>query len=302
MKKLCLSGLLLCASLALASPANFDYARPTIRTVVSQGNPVEKVDLVFVSDGYLARQSSTFERDVKDAANELFQYSFFREYRSYFNVHSAFVASFPNQFAFGSMIRNPADGMVTITKKAEVEAVASKAPGCDIVIVLSTLPGRASGGHIVCLPSRSYAPLAHELGHRLGKLGDEYDSSSSLVDRENHHFNEVPNGGDLPYPNLTLPKYFDNSNRASLKKTIKWKHFLELPGSDPLLGAFQGGYYRAVDVYRPSYSCIMRSSQAPFCPVCHEAMVIETFKICGIPFDDAAYHRRHPLSQWKGWK
>lgn len=291
---------LLCVPLALATP-RFDYERPIIKTVVANGNPSQKVDLVFVSDGYLSRESSTFDRDVKDAANELFQYSFFREYRQHFNVHSAFVPSFPNQFAFGSVMRDPASGMVTISKKSEVEAVARKAPGCDIVIALSTLNGRASGGHIICLPSRKFAPLAHELGHRLGKLGDEYDSMSSLVDREHHNLNEVRDG-DLPYPNLTLPKYFDNSNRASLKKTIKWKHFLDLPGSDDLVGAFQGGYYRAVDVYRPSYSCIMRSNQAPFCPVCHEAMVIETYKICGLPFEDAAYHRRHPLSQWKGWK
>jgi len=297
MKKICLALLLSSLPLALATP-RFDYERPVIKTVVANGTATRKVDLVFVGDGYLSSQGPTFDRDVKDAANELFQYPFFREYRQHFNVHSAFVASPPNQFAFGSVIRDPASGVVSISKKSEIERVARKAPGCEIVIALSTLKGRASGGHIVCLPSRSFAPLAHELGHRLGKLGDEYDSMSSLVDREHHNLNEV-HDGDLPYPNLTLPKYFDNTNRASLKKTIKWKHFLDLPGADALPWAFQGGYYRAVDVYRPSYTCIMRSDSAPFCPVCHEAMVIETYKICGIPFDDAAYHRRHPLSQWK---
>lgn len=297
MKKICLAVLLSGLPLAFATP-RFDYQRPIIKTVVANGNASQKVDLVFVGDGYLSRQGPAFDQDVKDAAKELFQYPFFREYRQHFNVHSAFVPSLPKQFAFGSVMRDPASGVVSISKKSEIESVARKAPGCEIVIALSTMKGRASGGHIVCLPSRSFAPLAHELGHRLGKLGDEYDSESSLVDREHHNLNEV-HDGDLPYPNLTLPKYFDNTNRASLRKTIKWGHFLDLPGAEALPWAIQGGYYRAVDVYRPSYTCIMRSESAPFCPVCHEAMVIETYKVCGIPFDDAAYHRRHPLSQWK---
>lgn len=294
MKKTLLS--LLALTVAASAAPNFDYDRPVVKTILNNGSPRSKVDLVFLSDGYTPRQSKDFEKDVRDAADSLFRYPFFKDYKSYFNVHSAFVPSVQEttriSYAFGSE-RDDYQGLVVVSNEGAVRQVSARAPACDVPIVISTMLGRAHAGHIIVLPSRSFDPLAHELGHVIGHLGDEYSSNSSLNDRTSLN----SGGGDLAYPNLTTK--VDPSNEKTIRQTAKWGHFLDLKGAFPLVSAFQGGYHHEIGVWRPSFSCIMREDGAPFCPVCHEEMVKGVYQICGLRFDDAAYHRKHPLSQWR---
>lgn len=296
MKFLCF--LLLLIGVAAAEP-KFQYEKAQVKTLVNQGDPSKHIDLVFVGDGYTANRSSELERDARDAADSLWKYPLFKDYKQYFNVHLVSVPSVQEgqktQYAFGSEMLNNGRGMVVVTKEDELKAVAAKAPDCDVIIVLTTMLGRAHAGDFIVLPGRSFEPLPHELGHKLGNLGDEYSSESSLADRRPLNFGS----GDIPYPNLTLPSKIDPTNQESIKKTAKWGHFLDLPGASPLVSAYQGGFYRTVGVWRPTFACIMGSDGAPFCPVCHEEMVKAIYAECGVPFDDKAYHRRHPLSQWR---
>jgi hypothetical protein len=37
----------------------------------------------------------------------------------------------------------------------------------------------------------------------------------------------------------------------------------------------------------------------PFCPVCCEAVARAIFRTCGLEWDDAEYHRAHPLELWE---
>lgn len=136
---------------------------------------------------------------------------------------------------------------------------------------------------------------AHELGHSLGGLGDEYESGGFLEDRES---SQLPSG-DFACANLSREGFLDPTNRDTLRKTAKWGHFLDLPDSYPLVSAYQGGFYRTVGVWRPSFRCVMRDADSViFCPVCHEEMVKAILKRCGERFDDAAYHRKYPLKSW----
>ncbi|MBT9583738.1 hypothetical protein IV102_10325 [bacterium] len=296
MKFLCL--FLLLIGVAIAEP-KFQYDKAQVKTLVNQGDPSKHIDLVFVGDGYTPNRSSELERDARDAADSLWKYPLFKDYKQYFNVHLVSVPSIQEgqktHYAFGSETLNNGQGTVDVTKENELKAVAAKAPGCDVIIVLTTMLGRAHAGDFIVLPGRSFEPLPHELGHKLGKLGDEYSSESSLADRRSLNFGS----GDIPYPNLTLPSKIDPTNAETIKKTAKWGHFLELPGAFPLVSAYQGGFYRTVGVWRPTFACIMDDDGAPFCPVCHEEMVKAIYAKCGVPFDDKAYHRRHPLSQWR---
>ncbi len=277
--------------------STFNYDNPQVKTLLNQGDSRRKVDLVFIGDGYTANQTKELEKDARAALDSLFRYPFFKDYRSYFNAHLVVVPSIQEtvtlRYAFGS-VRDNTRGLVRLSENERVREVARKAPDCDLPIVLSTMLGRAHASDIVVLPGRDYSPLPHELGHALGGLGDEYDSSSSLADRRS-----TSGTRDLHYPNLTLGAFIDPTSQQSIRKTAKWGHFLDLPGAYPLVSAYQGGYYQAIGVWRPTFSCIMGSDGAPFCPVCHEEMVKAIFKICGETFNDAAYHRRHPLSQWR---
>jgi hypothetical protein len=293
MRKLLIIWCLLVA--AVWAEPNFNYDRAQVKTLLNQGSPSNHIDLVFVGDGYTANQLGDLEKDARDALDALWQYPVFKDYKQYFNAHLVSIASIQEGtrlwYAFGST--NGSQGMVMVPKEAELQQVARKAPDCDVLIVLTTMLGRAHSSNLVVLPGRTFAPLPHELGHKIGKLGDEYDSLSSLGDRRSLDFG----GGDIPYPNLTLAANVKGQSKEDIRK-LKWGHWVDVPGAYPLVGAVQGGFYMAVGVFRPTYSCIMRGDNAPFCPVCHEEMVKAIFAKCGVTFNDAAYHRRHPISQW----
>ena len=61
----------------------------------------------------------------------------------------------------------------------------------------------------------------------------------------------------------------------------------------------EGGHYLARGVFRPWKDCMMRTMGSPFCPVCCEAVAKAIVASCGEKWDDAAYHKKHPLRLWK---
>ncbi len=102
----------------------------------------------------------------------------------------------------------------------------------------------------------------HELGHSFADLDDEY------VDTATASAYPLPKTKeDLRAPNVTLPGHFDDSSFSTLKKTVKWKHLLDLRGANKHKWVHEGGYYRAKGVYRPWRICMMGDFGKPFCPV-----------------------------------
>lgn len=300
---------LLLAGVVAAEPA-FRYTGLKSVTIQNSGPSARKIDLVVVGDGYNAselKRGGAFEKDARAFLSELWRVSPFGDYQDRFNVHLVLVESHtsrrslkpddPDKYAFGSRLSDR--NMVVLDRQDQVLTAARNAPAVDVIVTLSTLSGRATGGHklggvpMVLLTRDSTNNCAHEFGHSLGGLGDEYESGSFLEDRES---SQMP-AGDFKYPNLSRDGFIDPKR---LRETAKWAHFLDLPDSQPLVSAYQGGFYRTVGVWRPSFRCVMRQTEgAPFCPVCHEEMVKAILKLCGENFDDAAYHRRHPLKAWK---
>jgi IgA peptidase M64 len=51
--------------------------------------------------------------------------------------------------------------------------------------------------------------------------------------------------------------------------------------------------------YSGAGTCRMRENEAPFCPVCCEEVAKAIHAACGLPWDDAAWHKAHPLSGWR---
>lgn len=124
--------------------------------------------------------------------------------------------------------------------------------------------GRETGGGIVVLnggrrPENNYT-VAHEFGHTIGRLADEY----FYYDGAPPYSRDEPN-----FPNVT---------RTSAIGALKWSRFVrpgtEVPTADgsPGVGAFEGGLYRRLGISRPSFSCLMRR-YGFFCPVCAATMV-----------------------------
>lgn len=284
----------------------FRYTGLKVKTILNNGPSDKKWDIVFLSDGFLKSQRADYEKQCKACLTILWSVSPFKELQSHFNAHVVYVDAMPGQsfdstghrqaaYPFGSEFSQRGNGMVKLTRGHLVHTAAANAPEADVIIVITTLAGRShAGGYIVM--ANDQASLPHELGHLIGRLGDEYSSRSKLVDRESR---PLPKRG-FRQANLQRSTTIDPTNQKTLKKTAKWRHFFDLPGAWPLVSAYQGGYYREVDVWRPSYSCIMRSSQgALFCPVCHEEMYKKILVKCGESFNHEEYHREFPLTLWK---
>lgn len=159
----------------------------------------------------------------------------------------------------------------THTETRLVAALDKWVPDYDFVlIVLNTASygGCGGGGRAHVTLGDDWTVIAHEFGHGLGDLADEYCVSGNYT------------GGELV--NLTI-----NTDRA----TLKWGNFVDpstpLPtgsgscadynqGTKPAtwddnqdVGLFEGGGTMNTGVYRPVINCRMVSNAPPFCPVCY---------------------------------
>jgi|GEM_PF-5978052 hypothetical protein len=138
--------------------------------------------------------------------------------------------------------------------------------GAALVVVLANLDewsGCAGPGVTVNAAenaARLAQVVAHEMGHALFGLADEYSSESSSHGR---------GCGAISMPNV-----------ASDLRRLPWADLLtttELPTADTAehaasVGAFEGAGYCTTGRYRPSRSCMMRSAYNPLCPVCRREM------------------------------
>lgn len=267
------------------------------KTLVNNGSSASKIDFVFLGDGYLEKDKRLLDRQVQSVLRELWQVSPFKAFKNDINIHVVYAYSKKGKgfgkvdYLFGS--EEGERNTVRVKKSNDAVRLAKRAvPGAELVILLTRKTGRAhGGGGLVVLTENGHIAISHEIGHALGRLGDEYSSETMLSDRR-----RLPTGRDLPYPNLTLSEYIDPSNAQTIEKTAKWGHFLKLKGAYPQISAYQGGYYRTIDVWRPSFTCIMRNSNGrEFCGICHETLVKRFHQILKRPFHDQNYHRKFPL-------
>jgi hypothetical protein len=278
----------------------------TVESVLRSGPSAEKIDLVFCGDGYLQSERKGFRGDVDALLAELWAISPYKELKSEFNVHLVYLdaptgpriqGKRTGEFLLGSFKRpEESSDLVHLRYPQRVDAVTANAPACDLPIVVTRMEGRSHSGKHVVVSRKAKLVLAHELGHRLAALGDEYTSSSLLADRDNR---PLPGKGDLPNVNLTLSAFIDPTTPQTIKRTAKWKHFLELPDGD-VVSAYQGGYYRVVDVWRPTNRCVMSEGRYPdFCPVCHEHLYRSILERNAKSFHHDSYHRDYPLRLWR---
>lgn len=110
--------------------------------------------------------------------------------------------------------------------------------------------------------------LAHEIGHSIGKLGDEYFEYDGLPPYD---------GNEPSFPNLT---------KSTDRSSLKWSRFVrqstQVPTADgaPGVGVFEGAFHRRRGAYRPAHSCLMRR-YGPFCPVCADTMFTKMYQLSG---------------------
>jgi hypothetical protein len=195
------------------------------------GDPHDKVDFVFVAEGYTAEAKDKFKADAERMTAFLFSVEPYKAMRDRFNVRAVFRPSpekgmdEPRQRAYKKTVLNASfnafdlDRYMLIEEDHRMHEIAGQVP-YDALIVLVDSP-RYGGGSIAfdyCVTTvdnpRSLEVFVHELGHSFGGLADEYYQSEVS-------YNEFyPKGIEPLEPNITA--LLDPAN-------VKWKDLLS-PG------------------------------------------------------------------------
>jgi hypothetical protein len=182
-------------------------------SILDNGHPADKVDLLLLGDGYTSGERAKFEADARRFVDVLFATAPFHERRGDFNVRALVPA------ARESGISRPSQGIqrdspvgttydvfgaeryeLALDNKA-FRRVASFAPYDVVEIVVN---GRTYGGggiynnHSTVAADNTFAPYVfiHEFAHHFAGLADEYYTSPRVIQ-------EAAARDEPPEPNVT---------------------------------------------------------------------------------------------------
>ena len=267
----------------------------SVRTISSRGPSSNRVDIVFLGDGYTAGQlAADYTGDAQKLVDYLFSGNLltqpFGRYKEFFNIHLIDVVSAE------SGADNPGDGTVRNTAldssyffdgaterllyvngaKADA-AVAAGLNGTGIdaemrfVVVNDAKYGGGGGKYAVYAGDNasSLEVAVHEVGHSFAGLADEYGGNTTWGRY---------NGAEPVEVNVTTD--------ATGAKWSRWIGY-DQPGIG-LIGSFEGGRYFDLGVYRPSDDSKMRSLGQPFDAISREAFVLKFYELVD------------PLDSWIG--
>jgi hypothetical protein len=274
----------------------------TIAKLIDSGPFGAKVTMVVVGDGFTAWDQNAYNSHVDTLLiSGLFAHDFYAANRSAFNVvrlnvlsnqsgvstktydaNGNVTATTTNDTYFGSIFNGDwahcwvEDGPNTSQRLTDL--LNRWVPDRRLVFLLlnnSGFGGCGGGGRLTLPLGVTWSTVAHECGHALGGLADEY-----------HQLNNSYSGSEPMQPNVTT-----NVNRTTLKWAWAVGASTPIPtGTNDYtppkpagwddnqgVGLFEGGSANfATGIYRPVINCRMNSNDPPFCPVCNAAMSAQT--------------------------
>lgn len=253
-------------------------AHADVTPIQVTGPVANRIDLVFVGDGYTAADLDTFHDHVEGKWAELAAVEPFLTYRELFNVWAVDVVSRDS-----GVDNDPVQGILRDTaldatffcagferllcaSRGRAYSYAGQAPAVDHVVTLanSTKYGgagytlgamaTASGGHAL-----SGQIVVHELGHSIGQLLDEYEYDGP----------ETWTGHEPLAVNVTT--YTADELAAG---RLKWWNWLGEESPDGgLVGTYEGANYSLFGIYRPTENSLMRVLNSEFNLPGREAMI-----------------------------
>jgi len=254
----------------------------TVIKIQNNGNSNEKVDIVFLGEGYTAAEQQKFLDDVNRFTQSLFKTPPYDTRRNDFNVWAVELISeesgmdISGKGIFKQTALNSGfytfgiERYLTTQDMKSIRDAVWNVP-CDAIFILVNTDIYGGGGmyNLYAMGTadnaRTASVFVHELGHSFAGLADEYFTSEVAYDDEFYNLTLEP-----WEPNITTLTDFNS----------KWKDLLpsdtQIPTPDNSanankLGVFEGGGYLAKGIYRPQAHCMMRD-YAPFCPVCTRAI------------------------------
>jgi len=247
------------------------------------GEPANKVDLLFIAEGYTAEQMEKFRADAQRFMKYLFETEPYKSRKNDFNIWAVESVSseagpdipqqgiWKNTAAASNFYTFRLDRYLTAPDHKKVSSIASESP-CDAMYVIVNTDKYGGGGiyNYYGLSMADHATASqvfvHEFGHSFAGLGDEYYASEVA-------YEDFYNLKTEPWePNLTTLVDFDRKWKKMIDKTTP----VPTPNDgkfNGVTGVFEGGGYMTKGIYRPALDCRMKSNTAPgFCEVCVKAI------------------------------
>ena len=262
-----------------------------VTTVVDNGPGANRVDIVFVGDGYTAAEMGEYADDVDYVLVEFFIVEPFDAYEPYLNIHRVEVVSNesgvdePDQGIYVDTALDMSYGMTTrhlTVSIGKATDAAENAPDWDQILAMANHSRWGGTGYyfqeIGTFPGKntaSYQVAIHEFGHSFGNLADEYVE----------YYGETYPFGEPWEANVST---WDAVQQAA--QELKWYRWLDHPDVD----TFEGARYYSYGIYRPTLTSRMRSSSQPFGPVNVEQLVRLIYETVS-PIDDATPPSADPM-------
>ncbi|KAF1314680.1 hypothetical protein FI667_g16488, partial [Globisporangium splendens] len=193
-------------------------ATSVIKKIVDSGDPSNRIDVVFMGDGYTASEQTKFFDDIKRLTNEMFTGDTFAQYLPLFNIWAAYLPSTVSGIGTGGTPKNTVFGLyrdgtelrgvyVTNAAKARELCASVGTNACDFPSLIGNddFYGGLGGEFVISTRSVSSGTvvLRHEMGHNFGVVGEEYD------------------GGQV----------YSGANSVKSVSGVTWKHWLTNPNS-----------------------------------------------------------------------
>ncbi len=262
-------------------PAKLGTAQ-TLDTVIDNGPSANRVDMVFIGDGYQAHElDTTYVNHIQTTLDYLFTNplaSPFGRYQNFFNVHRVNVIS--NQSGADDPINNifvntaldasynwdgSTDRLLYFSNSKANAAMNTALAGTGIDVdmrfgvVNATKYGGGGGQWAVYAGGNSAASelALHEVAHSFADLADEYFSPGTHT------------GGEFQEVNVT--------NNKDSGKWDRWVGYVDPESSIGPIGYYEGGRYLENGVWRPSQNSKMRSLGRPFDAVSREKFIHDLY-------------------------
>ncbi len=253
-----------------------------VTTIVSSGEPSNRVDLVFVGDGYNGILLQTYATHVDNAVDALFAEEPFRTYQKFFNVHRVEVTS--NEVGVDN---DPVPGIEKDTAldmafwcsgverrlcidTAKAWQYASNAPEVDQIWAVANSTKYGGAGYSVSelatfagANGSSREIAIHEIGHTLGNLEDEYMGDGFYW------------GSEPPEYNVSI------QDDTGMRQTgTKWANWLghEDNNYGGTVSTFVGAMGFDTGVHRPTFDSKMRTLGQPFNLPSIEGLILEMYE------------------------
>lgn len=261
---------------------DLNYADLKVHELKISGKPTEKVDVLFLGDGFTPTEAAKFVKDANHFMEVMLATAPYQDHADAFNFRAISPVSleagpdepekgiYRDSFFDASFNTFYIARYMTLTEFWKVCDVAANAPYDMLIILVNTT--RYGGGGIYNFynlvttdNSLSETVFLHEIGHGFAGLGDEYET-------------ETYDG----FYDLSFDPWEPNLTIYTEREKIKWRELIaaKTPLPTPpdssyreVVGAFEGGGYMAKGIFRPQLDCRMHGNKANYyCVVCQSAI------------------------------